>query len=133
MQTIGWLAKSHDFAVGPTSEGFRDELFRICGAPSDGHRGYHKCEWCDYPWGPLEMTRHGARASLGSGIIVVEASSTRAFVSPNLIVHYVCEHQYQPPAVFIDAVMACGFIGRDVDADKRFHELLSKLAKNPPN
>ncbi|WP_444843366.1 DUF7919 family protein [Enhygromyxa salina] len=40
---------------------------------------------------------------LGSGQIRVLHGATW-YASPNLIVHYVAEHEYRPPDVFLDAV-----------------------------
>jgi hypothetical protein len=96
---VGWLSADHDFRKGPTSAEFQKNLTEFCSISVWQTRGCHGCEFC------------GARVpvidglSLGSAEIRV-FGETCTFACPNLILHYVTAHAYQPPDEFIDAVLS---------------------------
>jgi hypothetical protein len=76
---------------------------------SDGSLGSHTCEVCP-PTLPQRGYHHpfgwnGRQTTLyGHGHYLVHYGRT-IFVSPALVLHYVVNHQYRPPDVFIDAVI----------------------------
>jgi hypothetical protein len=57
-------------------------------------RGFHMCEYCS-EW--------GTEVGMGNGIWVVKGETL--YIAPYLIIHYIEEHNYQPPEEFIDAVI----------------------------
>jgi hypothetical protein len=58
-------------------------------------RGFHMCEYCS-EW--------GTEVGMGNGEIWVVKGET-LYIAPYLIIHYIEEHNYQPPEEFIDAVI----------------------------
>ena len=76
---------------------------------SDGTLGSHTCEVCpptlpqkgyDHPF-----TWNGRQTTLyGHGHYLVHHGNA-IFVTPALVLHYIVNHQYRPPDVFIEAVI----------------------------
>lgn len=70
------------------------------------HRGYHRCDLCTEGVNSLTPLKHNwQRVKLGSTLICVFNSSADAFISPDLIFHYVSHHNYMPPVEYRDAVL----------------------------
>jgi hypothetical protein len=92
---VGWLSREYlDYPRGATSEAFVVRLaFIIEHAPTRVMRGSQFCELC--PDQKVESS-HEIRA--------VGADGTR-YAAPMLIHHYATAHAYQPPQVFVDAVL----------------------------
>jgi hypothetical protein len=67
--------------------------------------GTHSCAFCDGPREPLPN-----HALWGSGELRVVHHDGTVYVSPSLIAHYIAEHSYVPPEVFIEAVAAGTFV-----------------------
>ncbi|MGW0992682.1 DUF7919 family protein [Streptomyces sp. NPDC002523] len=103
---IGWLGRDREFPRGNCPAGFVDHLIDMASSPRNLTRGVHHCEFCDQK-SPLraESLKSGNVAHLGNGEIAIKTSSGLTYIAPTLIVHYVAEHNYLPPAGFIDAVM----------------------------
>lgn len=109
---VGWLAGDREFNRGMVPAGFVDALIRLHDERrANGTRGFHLCEFCPAP-DPFEgmpQTVHEDR-SLGLGSAEVRVPALQVprymFAAPNLIIHYVTEHEYLPPAAFVAAVMA---------------------------
>jgi hypothetical protein len=107
---IGWLSHDHPFSTGPVSEAFVQMLRRLVAAPVNLYRGSHLCEFCPDP--PVFLSPGGLRmidpppSTAGNGEIRVVGNAGRIYVAPVLVVHYVEEHKYQPPAEFIAAVVS---------------------------
>ena len=85
---IGWLSNQHPFSVGSvdTMTLMRLEEYLIV----NKCRGFHVCEFCG--------------EEKGNGEIEIKGSNGDIFVSPSMIIHYIKEHGYRPPDVFIKAV-----------------------------
>jgi hypothetical protein len=106
---IGWLEKSKPFAQGPTGQPFLDQLtswFKI--ARPEQWRGLHDCDFCD----PEDLENRRPRITLGDEKtylscweIWIPGNNDKIFAAPGLILHYVSQHQYNPPREFINAVM----------------------------
>jgi len=108
---VGWLGDTVE-SRGGTPEACIRVLLRAYAAGhrfSDGTMGSHTCEVCGptlpprgyhhpFAWNGIRTTLYGH----GHHIVV---HGQAAFVCPALILHYIVEHQYRPPAQFIDAVL----------------------------
>lgn len=121
---VGWLSSHHSYPTGNTSTEFHAKLFQFCLYPHWGHRGYHQCELhsCtgkhetlsiinlsgvkEYlPNMGMLIASHGRITNyLGAKVIIV-IGEDRNYAAPDLIYHYVTDHNYRPPDEFIDAVM----------------------------
>ena len=104
---IGWLAIEHPFPRKKAPEILLDALFDRCLEPVLQMRGFHQCEFCDVPkFAPINVSRNGQQVALGSAEIRVTGKDGRTYAAPNMIYHYVAAHDYDPPAEFIEALMA---------------------------
>ena len=88
---VGWLGDGKPIHTGPTSVAFRDALKALCDNPIGLHRGFHVCQYC--------------RTARGNGQIRIRSQHGVWYVAPTMILHYVTEHDYQPPVEFIDSVI----------------------------
>jgi hypothetical protein len=94
VRAVGWLAEGHELTRGEVDAEVVEKLAHL---REDGWVhvvacGPHLCELC-----------RNARESRN---ILVPASDV-LYVAPAMIVHYIEEHAYRPPAEFIAAVLAC--------------------------
>ncbi|MDX1663994.1 MAG: hypothetical protein R3272_09385 [Candidatus Promineifilaceae bacterium] len=101
---VGWLERNEDFATGTTPAGFADVLFEFCLEPHTvcAIRGTRPCPICGQRVEPV--TLGDSTAQLGAAEIRVLGEED-IFAAPDLIYHYVTEHAYRPPAVFVQAVL----------------------------
>lgn len=105
LKCVGWLSARNYYPKKPAERHFLDALWWLCRHPIVEHRGFHECEFCSPPqskqvygdWG-------GSRIKLGSKLIFVFGSDSTAYVCPDMIFHYVLEHDYAPPEEFVRAV-----------------------------
>nr|WSX54036.1 hypothetical protein OG409_37025 [Streptomyces sp. NBC_00974] len=108
---VGWLAGHQEFSRGTTPAGFVEALIRIYeGHRANGTRGFHLCEFCPAPepFDGMPQTVYGDHTlHLGSAEIRVPVPQVprQMFAVPDLILHYVIEHDYLPPETFVDAVL----------------------------
>jgi hypothetical protein len=97
VRNVGWLDTTHDFPRGQVSQ---EVLARLRWLSSERRvaqtRGYHYCPFC--PSSPIDP-EHGS-----AEIWVPDNRADGFFAAPELLVHYVAEHSYAPPGVFIEAV-----------------------------
>ncbi len=104
---VGWLQGDQPSTKGPVSEAFVDALFEACVSKEVRlTRGWQSCTLCgrDAPY-PIVETWKGRSSPLGHSEIEVTGPDRRRYAAPQLIVHYVASHHYQPPAVFVEAVL----------------------------
>jgi hypothetical protein len=111
---VGWLENGHAFPTGPAPEGLVAALLKRCQAPTNLMRGIHFCDLCErlepdgyrILWRELTtFERDGKAAHVGNGEIRVVGTSGTVYASPTLIIHYVADHGYLPPADFIEGVL----------------------------
>ena len=100
LRAIGWLEHSKIFTLGsvdPQMLTKLTELHRDAWEPCH-FLGYHQCDLC--PREQLSKDKMGVRNLFipGDGFL---------YVCPELILHYINEHQYSPPIEFCKAVLAC--------------------------
>jgi len=100
---VGWLDRGHGFARGPVPQPFMDALLEHLDMPCNRTRGYHLCNLCDARE-PVRVKFHDSEAMLGDAEIHASVPG-RLYVAPNLVIHYVAEHDYRPPDLFIAAVL----------------------------
>lgn len=91
--SVGWLDGTHSFATGLTSFVFQSKLALFCDQPTFVAMGRYTCDLCG--------------KATGSGQIWIFGIADVIYVSPTLILHYVVDHRYLPPAEYIEAVMKC--------------------------
>lgn len=102
---VGWLTPEHPGARGDARQCLRTLLRCHDAQVVLQTRGYHQCLFCrdvgvqQYPstYGDLH---------LGSAELVVQGPDKQLFAVPNLAIHYIDAHNYQPPQAFIDACAA---------------------------
>jgi hypothetical protein len=113
--TVGWLDREHEFPIGTVTEEFAARLAELCAGHRSGQtRGHHPCRLC--PKGgryPVTESVGGQAVALGSAEIRVRTEAGSWLIAPDLVLHYVITHRYQPPAEFVEAVMS----GRMADSD----------------
>lgn len=107
---VGWLDAEHEFPTEEPSDAFVLALARLCRRSVNRTRGYHRCQLC--PPSHAESRPSPTRAKdgeeeflLGDAEVRVRASNGAVYAAPNLIVHYVAEHKYRPPAALLGAVL----------------------------
>lgn len=93
---VGWLTASETFPTGSTHPEAFSKLKGLLAEPWQPmvSGGAHACGLCQYD----PPTGH-------SNLFVPNGSVI--FVCPELIVHYIAAHHYQPPGEFVAAVIAC--------------------------
>ena len=104
MLNVGWLSPEHGHTTGVVDERVVDALKALSAAYDNQMRGVHHCEFCDADrpsvlGGPAMDTT----VWLGSAEIRVEGEDGTVYAAPNLVIHYITEHQYCPPEPFCRA------------------------------
>jgi len=94
---VGWLQGDKEYAKGRVAVEVFAKLTTLFADPWQPFvfAGGHACDLCQY-----EPEKYGGR-----NLFVPDGS--RAFVSPELVLHYMNAHAYAPPREFCEAVMAC--------------------------
>jgi hypothetical protein len=113
---IGWLDGNHPFTQGTVDGDLIRKLRLLAAEPVELYRGYHICELCVEPDLPKETlppnhivldmnSPYGKWLALHEGNGEIRVSNAGVtFAAPVLIVHYIEEHSYLPPAQFLKAV-----------------------------
>ncbi len=101
---VGWLDIGHPFTTGTVTEEALQKILKLCMLPVNQTRGFHDCQFCGKcgEMGVEIKSIHGTIA-LGSAEIRVKASD-KTYAAPNLIYHYIKDHQYLPPNEFLVAL-----------------------------
>jgi hypothetical protein len=116
---VGWLAIEYPFAKKKACEELLDALFETCLRTVNQTRGFHECQFCDAPTFGVEVSRNDQRTGLGSAEIRVEGKGGIRYAAPDLIYHYVAEHDYDPPKEFVEAVLQRSILRRIVGMFRR--------------
>jgi hypothetical protein len=102
---VGWLDDSHEYEKGETPSVFKDRLWKLCSESVFSTMGYHPCPFClDLPV-PVMARHDNEEIPLGSAQARVFGQGSKVYAAPNLIYHYVTQHEYKPPDEFIEAVL----------------------------
>lgn len=104
MLNVGWLALEHTYRKGIVDQRVVDALRVLSSGYDNQMRGVHHCEFCDTDrpsvlGGPAMDTE----VWLGSAEIRVRGADGMLYTAPNLVIHYITEHQYCPPEEFCRA------------------------------
>lgn len=94
---VGWLEREHAFPCGEISRDHYQKLNRLLADPWQPFvsMGVHGCTLCQFE---PEASDTANLFVPGQGVI---------YVCPKLIRHYINAHHYQPPPVFLEAVLRC--------------------------
>jgi hypothetical protein len=104
-QNVGWIEPQKPFSKGIVPEAFLKQLWRLCKIPVVPTRGFHVCGLCNMSTDVVPtLDFEGEILKLGSAEVRVIAPNV-IYAAPNLIFHYVRDHEYKPPQAFIDAVL----------------------------
>ena len=101
---VGWLQRNRPYDRGPVPDGFLEQLLAFCFEQNTvcARAGARRCPLCGESVKPI--SRDEGTAHFGQAEIRV-LGEVDIFAAPNLIYHYVAEHGYRPPDLFVDAVM----------------------------
>lgn len=133
--SVGWIDREHPFRHGRAPTTFVDKLLAVMGARSplivhaSKIRGIEPCPICGESVFPsVDPDRNRL---VGSSTIWIPKEGGGYFVSPSLIPHYIVDHEYAPPAEFIDAVE---LLGQDTEFDAQcaYQHLAEEATKNKP-
>ena len=107
---VGWLSAEQPFRRGSVSLAFAHELTVLAqGKVEKLTRGVHVCDLCQAPADVIEADARYEEVwemfRRGNGELHVKSEFGIVYCAPLLIVHYVAEHQYQPPDLFVEAVL----------------------------
>jgi hypothetical protein len=101
---VGWLDREHPFPNGRADSLFLQKLaLHYCHRVRQSRR-FHICQFCTERRFGIRLEIDGVVLTLGSAEVAVRDGNGRIYVAPDLLYHYVAEHQYLPPTEFIDAV-----------------------------
>lgn len=107
---VGWLSSSENFPQGNAPEGFLDALSELCVLHRRAAtRGWHECnlEHRGEKAGSIILQNgDGNVFRLGSAEVRVIDGDGRWLIAPNMVYHYVADHDYLPPKGFIEGVLA---------------------------
>lgn len=113
VRNVGWLDKTHQFTNGEVKINFLAKLKELifssrgsCNIIVNKLRGSYECPVCG-EYG-LKISNEQREFSLGSAELWIPDSTVHDhyFATFGLIIHYIEDHNYQPPQKFIDSVLA---------------------------
>ncbi|WP_049804481.1 DUF7919 family protein [Microlunatus phosphovorus] len=105
MVNIGWLGAGRSFPTGPVPTDVIEKLMLLTEDLHNIMRGVHDCEFCQEE-SPIRLAAKVPRGyvSLGMGELHRIDVDETIFTAPSLVIHYIIQHNYQPPENFIRAV-----------------------------
>ena len=108
---VGWLDSRYEYRKGSVSGDFIEKLaWLIVNAAANRTPGIHQCSLCPpMAFGYHIINLENEKHLLGSAEIHVKGSEA-AYAAPDLLIHYVLDHEYRPPNDFISGVLMSGEI-----------------------
>jgi hypothetical protein len=111
VKDVGYLWFGHSYPTGKVDPSVLDRLVALAEKPLLFAFGYHKCNLglCAFTQRLREQPvfrYRGRLLVLGSSDIMVPGEDA-VYNAPNLILHYIRHHRYQPPECFSAAVLKC--------------------------
>ncbi len=117
LYAVGWIEEA-GFTTGDVPDECVEAL--IAAYPGkiipDGTRGWHVCTLCKVEM-PKPVWKGKTIDVAGTGQYLVR-SEQAVYMAPALLLHYILDHHYCPPQVFIDAVHNGKFMTID-DLEKK--------------
>lgn len=104
---VGWLEPEHPYTKGAADPAFVSALAEALVDPwaPAALAGRHSCRFCGDDRSHSFM--HGdRRIALGVSNVLVP-SAVSVYLAPSLVLHYIADHGYLPPRMFVEAVLAC--------------------------
>jgi hypothetical protein len=103
---IGWLSPDYPYATGDCDP----DVSRLLEVHHEAlwanqTRGYNGCHFCPDPYVDPTLDNEHGRFVLGSSELWVPTAGETIFAAPSLVIHYLREHGYSPPAEFVAAVL----------------------------
>ncbi|WP_238015346.1 hypothetical protein KZZ52_01550 [Dactylosporangium sp. AC04546] len=118
MRNIGWLGGTHGLQSADAPAMTNADLERLRATSrnlSSVMLGRHQCEWCP-----------SHTASEGNGEYHYYAPDGEVYAAPAMIVHYVEEHGYRPPEVFLESLRVTEELAWDWRAERLATVLLDE-------
>lgn len=104
---VGWLSSKHEYPKGDVPAHLVSTLMTLSSNLKELYRGYHVCELCQMPaeliGKPFSDQWEWASKRASNGEIRITEDGV-TYAAPQLIVHYIVEHGYRPPQVFLQAL-----------------------------
>lgn len=103
---IGWLDNEHSYQHGRVDDNVLRIIWEYLHFRVLRLRGFHTCELC-VPRinAPISVKKDDETIQLGSSEIRVIGNNGKMYASPDLIYHYIADHNYKPPEEFLQAVL----------------------------
>ena len=124
VKSVGYLSREYAYSKGETSEAVFDRLATLATLRILQWLGSHHCDlgFCDGT-PRSELYWRGMRIPEWCSSDILVPGKTVIFMAPALILHYIREHQYLPPACFVEAVLNCPKPG-----SKEYRIAITKIA-----
>jgi len=107
---VGWLSNGQPFTQGTVSPEFRRRLDVVLeqGYETCHFMGWHGCEFCEASSAPSGGAKKPSSNHVPSGFHNLNIPGRHAvYYAPELIAHYIDEHEYRPPDEFMTALIDC--------------------------
>jgi hypothetical protein len=101
-KNIGWIEQYPELLPFDGKERLLELLWEFCKISVLQTRGLHVCGYCGNRY--VVIKRGEDQLLLGSAEIRVFGEDGSIYASPNLIYHYISQHNYRPPDKFISAL-----------------------------
>jgi len=102
---VGWLEAGHAVPAGAVDAESTDRLARLCAyAKVAVTRGRYRCHLPQCPTPFATVVVDGDDIGLGAAEIWLPGPGGVWYAAPDLIYHYVTEHDYRPPDEFLVAI-----------------------------
>lgn len=101
--SVGWLELGREYSRGPVAPEVLAKLRDLMNYATGMSLGSHYCEFC---MGHTHQRSgwHG----VAHGWVTLSVPGARViYETPQLVIHYIEAHSYQPPREFCEAVLAC--------------------------
>ncbi len=132
---IGWIDLEHGVNIGPIPSNALEKLKDIVAERGKFRgivnvmRGIHSCPKCGASG--LYSEKNGKKTLLGNSEIWVPWDG-KIYVAPNLIIHYIKDHNYLPPEEFIQALVSLD-TEKPFDGQSLYDELAEKFYNATPD
>lgn len=105
VRNVGWI-DDHEFTRGKVSQEFVRRLtWAAAREQVNSLRCTRPCPVCGTDG--IDFTYDGIQLFIGSAEVwIPDYRSELIYASPDLILHYITEHDYSPPADFVSSVLA---------------------------